>query len=119
MTRPLVSLLSAALLVSACGGPSWPDQGRGGHLGQYRPLTETGAVPTALHDARSRVALVRNGPAPVYAPGRLKDIETLLARAEREAQSDLTDGMAATLLRLNLALTALDQSLSPSLALGD
>jgi hypothetical protein len=42
-----------------------------------------------------------------------------LARAEREAQSDLIDGMAATLGRLNLALTALDQSLSPSLALGD
>ena len=119
MVRPLTLLLSAAALLSACGGPSWPNAGQGGHLGQYRPLTEATPAPAPLAEARARVALVRAGPAPTYAPGRLRAIETLLARAEREAQSDLIDGMAATLGRLNLALTALDQSLSPSLALGD
>lgn len=119
MIRLPIALLASMALLSACGGPSWPTVGQGGHLGLYRPVPPHGPAPEALAEARARVADAREGPAARYAPGRLQEIESLLARAEREAYSDLNDGMAATLLRLTAALSALDQSLSPSLALGE
>lgn len=98
-------------VLSACGGPSWPPQGRGGDIGHYGPARAVD-VPEALHQARQRLGSVRDAQAAVYAPGRLRTSEVLLARAEREADSGLLLSMGETLHRLNGELDTLDQALA-------
>lgn len=106
---PLFLLASA--LLGACGGPSWPPEARGGDIGHYRPARAT-EIPETLQEARARMATAREGRAPLFAPGRLRQSEILLARAEREAASGLLDDMGATLGRLRGELDTLEQALA-------
>lgn len=104
-------LLMACALLGACGGPSWPPEARGGDIGHYRPARAT-AIPETLQNARARMATAREGRAPLFAPGRLRQSEILLARAEREAASGLLDDMDTTLGRLRGEIDTLDQALA-------
>lgn len=103
---PLISVL-----LGACGGPSWPPEARGGDIGHYRPA-RAADVPETLKQARQRLEGVREKQAALYAPGRLRSSEILLARAEREAESGFPQSMGETLTRLNGELDTLDQALS-------